>query len=113
MVDPEAADQQAAQEHIHKVENGEAPKNWQEYLQAIFRPQRYADEIAFRAAAALLGVNLCLICGSNLDKPDQVLFYQNPKASVILYLRHALGHYTLLIPRSEQLPDYVMAGADS
>ena len=111
-VDPKAADQQAAQEHIRKVENGEAPKNWQEYLQAIFRPQRYADEIAFRAAAALLGVNLCLVCGSNLDKPDQVLFYQNPKASVILYLRHALGHYTLLIPRSEQLPDYVLTGAE-
>lgn len=112
VVDPRAADQQAAQEHIRKVENGEAPTNWQEYLQALFRPQRYADEIAFRAAAALLGVNLCLICGSNLDKPDQVLFYQNPRASVVLYLRHALGHYTLLIPRSEQLPDYVMAGAE-
>ena len=31
---------------------------------------------------------------------------------MVLYLRHALGHYTLLIPRSEQLPDYVMAGAE-
>ncbi|CAE7729929.1 unnamed protein product, partial [Symbiodinium necroappetens] len=81
--DPKAADQQAAQEQIRKVENGEAPKNWQEYLQAIFRPQRYADEIAFRAAA-----------------------------SVILYLRHALGHYTLLIPKSEQLPEYVLTGAE-
>ncbi|CAE7662478.1 infB [Symbiodinium sp. CCMP2592] len=106
-VDPAAPDQKEAAEYLAKVEDGDPPQDWQDYLQAIWRPARWADEISFRAAAALLGVNLQLVCG-NLDKPDKVLTYHNAKSTTVLYLHHSLGHYTLLLPKGENMPDYIL-----
>ena len=108
-VDAKAQDPKAAREQLLKIEDGEPPTSWAEYLRALYRPRRYADQISFRAAAALLGVNIYLVCG-NLDKPEQVLFYRNANAAVVVFLHHSLGHYTLLQPKTEHLPDYVQQG---
>ncbi|CAE7261621.1 pol [Symbiodinium necroappetens] len=105
-VSPDSADPEAEAAHLLIVEDGTPPATWQQYLEAIWRPARWADEISFRAAAALLGISLQLVCG-RLDKPDQVLSYVNPKSAITLYLRYSLGHYTLLLPKGDKLPDYI------
>ena len=69
-----APDGQQALDDLKKIENGDPPTTWEEYTAAIVRPARYGDEIAFRAACALLGVNITLVCG-DLDRPTQVLYY--------------------------------------
>ena len=88
------------------MEDGEAPRTWEQYLKAVYRPKRYADEVAFRAASHMLGISLVLICGDTV-RPSQVLHYHNSKRKIVIYLRHALGHYTLLTPKGE-LPDYAI-----
>ena len=110
VVDPGAPDQQQALDDLKKVENGTPPTTWEEYVDAVFRPARYGDEIAFRAACALLGVSITLVCG-DLDRPSQVLYYTNSRSSLMVYLTHALGHFTLLVPKGSDLPDYIEAGS--
>ena len=105
-VGPDSADPEAEAAHLLIVEDGTPPATWQQYLEAIWRPARWADEISFRAAAALLGISMQLVCG-NLEKPEQVLSYVNPKSAITLYLRYSLGHYTLLLPKGDKLPDYI------
>ena len=97
---------QEERERLLRVEDGEAPKPWEQYLKAVYRPKRYADEVAFRAASHMLGISLVLICGDTV-RPSQVLHYHNSKSQIVIYLRHALGHYTLLTPKGE-LPDYAI-----
>ena len=97
---------QEERERLLRVEDGEAPKPWEQYLKAVYRPKRYADEVAFRAASHMLGISLVLICG-DIVRPSQVLQYHNSKSQIVIYLRHALGHYTLLTPKGE-LPDYAI-----
>ena len=36
----------------------------------------------------MLGINIMLVCGG-LDKPSQVLVYQNGKSALTLFLRRA------------------------
>ena len=107
--DPNITDAATAKETLLRVEDGSPPQTWSEYLKAVYRPARYADEVSFRAASALLGVNISLICG-DLNKPTQVHTYQNPKSAITVYLRHSAGHYTLLLPKGSELPAYMFHG---
>ena len=57
---------------------------------------------------ALLHINISLVCG-DLDKPSQVVTYQNLKSLLMVFLRSFVGHYTLLLPKRE-LPTYMYPG---
>ena len=96
-------DREAALLELQKIENGPVPQSWDEYVLAIFRPARYADEVAFRATTSLLGVSITLVCG-NLACPTQVLHYRNEKSHTQLFLRHNLGHYTRCFFRMGSYP---------
>ena len=96
-------DREAALLELQKIENGPVPQSWDEYVLAIFRPARYADEVAFRATTSLLGVSITLVCG-DLACPTQVLHYRNEKSHTQLFLRHNLGHYTRCFFRMGSYP---------
>ena len=96
---------------LRTIEDGDVPQTWDEYVKAVYRPARYADEIAFRAATSLLGISICFICG-DLAKPSQVMHYRNPKSQISIYLRHSLGHYTLLLPHGD-VPSYATLPLDA
>ena len=110
-VDSAVEDKAAALEHLRKIEDGDVPQTWAEYAKALYRPARYADEIAFRATTSLLGVSLCLVCGE-LANPSQVLHYRNEKSQICIYLRHSAGHYTFLLPHGD-LPSYAKLPRDA
>ena len=87
-----------------KMEDGEVPRAWEQYVEAVYRPSRWADEITFRAAEQLESITVVV---GDLQEPKRVLYYLHPRAKIAVFLRHSGNLYTLLRHMSQQTPFYI------
>ena len=80
-------------------EDGEEAETWDEYLKSLYRPARWGDELALRAAARRLGVRItCVVgeIGGTGDKAPQLYMYGKAHAKLHIALLWEAGHYSLL-----------------
>ncbi|CAE7287846.1 unnamed protein product, partial [Symbiodinium sp. CCMP2456] len=98
-------------ENLEQMEGGTPPQTWDEYLQALDRPGRWADDLAFRATTKRMNCRIILVVGDVL-KPSQVIAYGKPiqfkddRQQQVIPLLYKDKHYQLITPKSgKSLPD--------
>ena len=100
---------QEERQRLLTMEDGDIPTTWAQCKEALGRPKRWADEVAFRASCKRMNCRIVVVIG----KPDiatQFLVYGKKvpydsytgKHQVNLLLYFDGGHYQLIVPKQGQ-----------
>ena len=96
--------------NLQQMEGGDPPACWEEYLKALDRPNRWADDLTFRAATKRLNCRLILIVG-DINKPSQLISYGKvinfkDRQQVVVPILYKDKHYQWIVPKEgKSLPE--------
>ena len=105
---PEVPDDITPEERqrLLSIEDGDIPVTWSQYKDALGRPRRWADEVAFRACCKRMNCRIVVALGKP-DTATQFLVYGKKvpydaytgkhQVNVLLYFEG--GHYQLIVPK--------------
>ena len=81
-----------------KQEDGEPAGTYEDYVRCLWRPNRWADEIAWRVAAERLQT-IIVACHGAPNKATHFTAIGDPQASRTIYICYDAGHFTLIRPK--------------
>ncbi|CAE7539387.1 unnamed protein product [Symbiodinium sp. CCMP2456] len=91
--------------NLELIEGGTPPQSWEEYLDALDRPTRWADDLTFRAATKRLNCRIILVVG-DVKKPTQIIAYgkaiqfKDGRQQVVIPLLYKDKHCQLIAPKN-------------
>ncbi|CAE7286461.1 infB [Symbiodinium sp. CCMP2456] len=93
------AEKKSQHEERIKQEDGEPATDFEGYIRTLWRPNRWADEIAWRVAAEKLQT-IIVACHGDPGKATHFTAIGNPKAMGTIFICYEAGHFTLVRPRA-------------
>ncbi|CAE6971072.1 unnamed protein product, partial [Symbiodinium sp. CCMP2456] len=103
-VSPEIPADEAGRVNLEQMEGGTPPGSWEDYLKALDRPTRWADDIAFRAAVKRLNCRI-IVAVDDAENPTQLLAYgkqidfKDGRKQAVIPLLYSEKHYQLIMAK--------------